>query len=307
MGLDLDRIARKRKELKSGGLYWKPEQGKNCIRILSFAHKVTKADVDARLFPAKDLGKFVEEVDRMVIQHFGIRADKRPVLSTPEIMRQYGEMLKKNSEAAKNMKPGKKFLLNIVDTNHIEKGVQIFAAGRTVIEPLYVLLGDDEIGSDICGVNGRDIVLIFNKDSDPATMYSITPRDAKFCKPLPSDLQTKTKDFYDPAVFSTLYADAEETAVEEAVPTGEGAEPIVEEELIEGEEEPSANAGMEEAPAAEEDSELFDTPDEEESTTKKPEVATKKTVTPAKAPVRTAAKPAASKAAVAKYAKKKVR
>lgn len=261
MALDLDRINRKREDLKrKAGNYWRPQEGKNTIRVFTFQHKVTQGDIDAALFPRNELGKFVEDIDRPVMQQFGIRSDKRPIIATEDTLKRYRAAKKEDAELARQIRPARRFLLNVVDTAHPEEGVKVYAAPKMVIEAVYDVIRDPEKGPEILGIKGRDFVIVFKPKNEAATMYSVQLRDEKFCKPLGSDVLKKVKDLYDPAVISDMYAEAEEAVEAPAEEEPEAVEPT--EETTESTEEVVEDTEKVEETAEEGQEELFDEPEE---------------------------------------------
>lgn len=279
MPLDLARLAERRKEIqKKTGDYFKPTEGRNTIRVFMFNHKVTAEDVKAKLFPEKDLGKIVSEIDRSITQHFNCRADNRPVLSTPEIMAQYKAAKREDPKLADEIKPSKRFLLNVVDTGSTELAVKTWAAPRVIIEAVYDSVTNEELGPSILGISGRDFVVTFKPKEAAAMMYTIQLRDSKHCKPIASDVAKQAKDFYNPDVLSEMFASSEET---EVAPSEEG---VVEEEVTE--ETVAEDETLPEEPTPEAEPALFDEPEPVEETEEEPQPKARAAV--ARAPVKSA-------------------
>lgn len=208
MPLNASREREKQASLKSGGTdrgkFWKPENGDgNRIRVMPFDHKVTKEDVAKKLYPKEDLGKTITEWVFPYKVHFGLIAENRkiPVLSTPEIMEAYIELLAQDEAAAKEVKPQNKFAMNIVDMNHPENGVQIWHAGKMVREEIGKYVVDEEYGESVLGIKGVDWKIIYNANAkSPKDYYQIIIQPEKSSKVMKPAIEETVLDLFDPAV-----------------------------------------------------------------------------------------------------------
>lgn len=200
MGLDLDRIKKRHAENR-GGKYWQPAKGvKNRIRVFTFEHVVTEADVKAGYFAKEKLGKKVTEFDRSVSLVFGTREDKKPVLATKELIDNYERLASSKNKADKAMadkqKPQRKGLLNVVDTESRPYKMMLWKAPAGVVGDMFAKVCDDDFGEAILGAEGRDYVIQFNPDAPPSKMYTIDIRDKEKSPVLPAELAEKAVDFY---------------------------------------------------------------------------------------------------------------
>ena len=194
MSLDLDRIRKKQKaaQAKSGGNYFKPQEGKNTIRVFAFSHKVTKNDVKAEHFGKKFLGKRVTELDRPVMR---VYINNRPVL-----------LKGPNDPLAKKYKDdvGTAYFMNVVDTQQAEKKVVYYAAVKTVYNAILDTILDDDYGEDVLGCSGRDFIIQYYPEKEGASKYRVTVRDEKKSSKLPSSLEKGVMDFYDEETYEKL-------------------------------------------------------------------------------------------------------
>ncbi len=193
MALDLDRIKKKQAATKSsGGNFFKPQEGRNIVRVFSFKHKVTKADVKAGHFNKKHLGKTVDELDRAVTRVF---INRKPYL----IKSASDPIARKHADDVSTQ-----YMLNVVDVMGAEKKVKQFGAGKTVYNAIIDSIMDPDYGEGILGCNGRDFVITYHPDKEGANRYSVRLRDESKCTKLPASLAKGVYDYYDPAVYETL-------------------------------------------------------------------------------------------------------
>lgn len=207
MALNLDKIRGKQAETaKSSGNFFKCSAGKNLIRIFKFTHEVTKEDVAKGYFKKEDLGEDVEELDRPITLHYNYSAEsKKPVVSNKKIMAEYNTLAKSSDEddvkRALEIRPSKKFFLNVVDTNDLEGGMKVFGAPKTVYNAILEILLDPEYGGEnkILGCKGLDFGIIYNpKAASPGDMYKTIPRGGGNSEELAKDLTSQVIDLYDP-------------------------------------------------------------------------------------------------------------
>jgi len=171
--LDFEEIARDRKTAKARrGRFWRPENGKNVIRILPFEHE--------------------GETLLYVVQrrHFGVHPDY-PVLPC------YGKncpicALRSHldEETGRSLRPREHYLMNIVDRGNEDAGVQVFGAPVTVWEDIVDLVLDEDYRGILDRETGRDII-IMKTGSGLETKYKVRPgvRDSKVSPDLqPRDL-----------------------------------------------------------------------------------------------------------------------
>lgn len=253
MALDLGKIKKRQKETeaKSRGGFWKPEEGKNTIRVFPFTHKVTKEDVKAGLFDKDKVGKTVTELDRPVVRFFP--GGGAPVHASDADVAAWRKKMDKasKSEQAKLRKEGPQqhWMLNIVDTGSDEQKVVEYAANKTVYNAvLAVVLDEEDGGEDVLGPKGRDFIITYDPNKEGAAKYSVSLRDEKKSEKLPETLEEQVKDFYDSSIF-------------EALGSGEAAE---EEEEDEEDEDESEEEESEDVEDAEDDEEEDDDSDEDE-------------------------------------------
>ena len=209
MPLDLGKIKKRQKETeaKSRGGFWKPQDGKNTVRVFAFNHKVTKEDVKAGLFDKEKLGKTVTELDRPVLRFFP--EGGRPVHASDSDVAAWRKKMDKagKSEQAKLRQAGPQqhWMLNIVDTGAEEQKVVEYAANKTVYNAILAVVLDEEDGGEgVLGPEGRDFIITFDPKKEGAAKYSVSLRDEKKSEKLPESLEEQVKDFYDSGVFDSL-------------------------------------------------------------------------------------------------------
>jgi hypothetical protein len=205
---------------KSSGNFFRCSNGKNLIRIFKFKHEVSKADVAAGYFKKEDIGEEVEELDRPITLHYNYSSDsKKPVVSNRRVMKEYQQLVKSTDEndvkRAEDIKPSKKYFLNVVDINDIDGGVKVFGATKGVYNAILEILMDPEYGGEnkLFGVNGLDFGIIYNKQAaSPGDMYKTIPRAGGNSEKLSKDLEKQVVDLYDPknlSMFGTVVSDDE--------------------------------------------------------------------------------------------------
>lgn len=210
MGLNLDKIKKRQKETetKSRGGYWKPQDGKNYIRVFTFDHEVTKQDVAKGLFDKKQLGKTVTELDRPVLRFFPDGG--KPVFASDEDVAAWQKKMdrtkpkSKEREQVRRSGPQQHWMLNIVDTSANEMRVVEFAANKTIYNAILQTVLDPEFGEEILGPEGRDFIITLDEKKEGAARFGIQLRDAKKSEKLSDDLQEEVKDYYDPDVYAAL-------------------------------------------------------------------------------------------------------
>jgi len=219
MGLNISKLRDKQMETsKSSGNFFRCSNGKNLIRIFKFKHEVTKADVAAGYFKKEDIGEEVEELDRPISLHYNYSADsKRPVVSNRRVMREYQALAKSSDEGelkrAEDIRPSKKYFLNVVDVNDVDGGVKVYGATKGVYNAILEVLMDPEYGGEnkLFGCNGLDFGIVYNKQAaSPGEMYKVIPRAGGNSEKLSSDLAKQVVDLYDPenlSIFGQVVAD----------------------------------------------------------------------------------------------------
>ena len=268
MSLDLNKIRKKQKETNaksSGGGYWKPEAGRNTIRVFSFDHKVTKEDVKAGLFEKDKLGKMVTELDRQVVRFF---SPAPRIASEKELeawRAKFDKCPKAKKQTMKQSGPQTHWVLNIVDTSAAEPKIVEFAANKTIYNRILGEVLDPDHGEDILGANGRDFVIEYDPEKDGSAKYTVKLRDEKKCEKLPESLEGQVKDYYDPDVYAGLGSGetAKDTSEEEE---DESEEEEDEDDLDSDEEDEDDDSSDEddEESEEEEDSEDEDSDEEED-------------------------------------------
>lgn len=245
MALDINKIRDKQAETsKSAGNFFKCSDGKNLIRIFKFSHEVTKDDVARGYFKKEQIGEEVEELDRPITLHYNYSAEsKKPIVSNRKIMSEYKTLAKSSDEEdlkrAEEIKPSKKYYLNIVDINDVDGGVKVWGAPKSVYNAILEVLMDPEYGGEdaIFGVKGLDFGVVYNKKANsPSEMYKVIPRAGGKSEKLSKDLEEQVIDLYDPknlGMFGTVIPD----------------EPAAEQEEDDGADEDATTAKGKAAPA----------------------------------------------------------
>ncbi len=218
MALNINKIREKQLETsKSSGNFFKCTSGKNLIRIFKFEHEVTKDDVARGYFKKEEIGKDVEELDRPITLHYNYSTEsKKPVVSNRKIMEEYRALAKSSDEAelkrAEEIKPSKKYFLNVVDVDAVDEGIKIFGAPKGVYNAILEILIDPEYGGEnkLFGCEGLDFGIVYNPKAAPSEMYKVIPRAGGNSEELSEDLLKNVVDLYDPEnlkMFGTVMAD----------------------------------------------------------------------------------------------------
>lgn len=256
MALDLGKIKKRQKETepKARGGFWKPQEGKNTVRVFPFTHEVTKEDVKAGLFEKDKQGKTVTELDRPVMRFFP--GGGRPRHASEEEVSAWRKKFDKASKAdQKKLRqegPQQHWMLNVVDTSADEMKVVEFAANKTIYNAiLAIVLDDEDGGEDVLGCEGRDFIITYDPKKEGAAKYSVTLRDAKKSEKLPESLEEEVKDYYDADVFSALGS-------------GEASEEEEEDEDEEEDDEPKGKKSEKDDDEDEEDDDEDEEEDDEE-------------------------------------------
>lgn len=206
MPLDLNRERERMAKVGGGGSFkdkfWRPKPGENRIRILKFSHKVTKEDIEGRLFGKESLGKEVTDWCYPFQIHFGLVPENRniPVRSTQEILDKLAE-LDVPKEVMLKIRPNNRFALNIIDLNDVEKGVQVAIIGTSIWRDVVKYLVDADYGESVLGAKGLDWKITYNKDvKDPKLMYETMIQPEKSSRPMNPKVEKMTLDLYDPEI-----------------------------------------------------------------------------------------------------------
>lgn len=205
MALNTTRAKRSQKRASGGGggQFMRLDTGKRYnLRFFVFPHEVAEEDFERGLYKKGDLkiGDTSDELEREVWTHFGddgisncegrgcpICAEAKPLMDSKD---------KKDQKRGKDMSARKRFYLNCVDTDNVDKGMQIVPVPGSVFKVIIDYVLDPEYGEDILGVKGRDFIL--DKDTTQAfdKMYSMKLRDEKRCAELDDELAEKVTDLF---------------------------------------------------------------------------------------------------------------
>lgn len=200
--LNLNKIRNRQAETaKSSGNWWKPDEGKNLVRIFKFSHKVTPDDVVRRYFKKDEQGKTLEELDRPVTIHYNVDGQDRPVISCKSVMMKYAELKDSSSEEdqekAKDMRPSRKYYVNILDLDDVDSGMQIWGMPKSVYNKILTILMEPEYGGEdeLFGPQGTDFMVTYTAKASPGEMYSVLPRP-KGSEKLDKGLAAQAHDLY---------------------------------------------------------------------------------------------------------------
>ena len=214
MALDIPGLKKRQEAARANrGNFWKPIEGKNTIRVFTFKHKVTKADIKAGLFGKAQEGKTVEELERIITRQW---IDRKPIISTDATIKKWQELKKtKGEQAARDIAPRKAFMLNVVDTGGKEIKMSTWAAPASVFNAIVDLITDEEFGEEMLGRKGRDFVISFKPNASPGEMYNVVPRKEGKSPKLSSELEAQVKDLYSDEEYKTFGSVPADTDEEE--------------------------------------------------------------------------------------------
>lgn len=296
MALNRERLEKTKEQMKktSGGVFFKPENGKNYIRVYKY-------QVEGR----KD-----EDLDFVVQNHFTESGRERCMGEDCETCADVAELMRGNGEdrkAAKSMSVNTKYAINVVllrgpdDKKQRPDGelkMQVWECPKSVhSEILDAVFDDEEYGEAILGAEGQDIIITLDKNADPRSMYKAKIRDASKSKTISADLE---------AFDLTSFFDADEEEGEEE--EGEEVDEEVEDDDAEEEEEDDDDeeeGDEEEEEEPEDDDEDDDWDEDEDEEEEEEEVKPAPKPKKKKKKKKKAAKKAKKKAAKKKPAKKK--
>jgi hypothetical protein len=154
MSINLDAIKQKLNQLqnqsKKSDNLWKPEVGKQTIRIVPYQHN--KSNPFTELYFHYDLGKknFVSPTTS---------GNPDPVIEFAEKLKSSG-----NSDEwklGKKLEPKMRCYVPIVVRGKESEGVKFWGFGKTVYTELLGFMADDDYGDISDPMNGRDIVVEF--------------------------------------------------------------------------------------------------------------------------------------------------
>lgn len=198
MGLDLNRYRRKKEETAtsegSGGDFWIPKEGKNIIRLYSFRHVICDDDFNLRRYMDNEVqvGDGVEDIDVDCWVHF---INKVPVNCSG---RDCQVCLDARSSDDQMKKARHRYYVNAVvsmtgGTKEKELKMSIAALSKTAYDQILGYITDDDYGTEVLGDRGRDFVIEYNKEAQPANMYQVRIQDKEKCSDF-KDLELEVTD-----------------------------------------------------------------------------------------------------------------
>jgi len=210
MALDINRIRQKQKETEARdrGAFFKPQEGRNVIRIFTFEHKVTKADVTAGLYTKDKLNTVVTEIDRPVSRFF--RSGSKPVhfLSKEDALYKEYETAKRKygdkDQKVRQMGPSTHYVMNVIDVMDVKSGMKEFAAPRSVYNKILDTIGDPDFGESVLGIKGQDFIITYTEKNQGTEKYSVKIRPKDKCEVLPKSVLEGVIDFYSEAAYLNL-------------------------------------------------------------------------------------------------------
>jgi len=164
MGLNWEAIKKAREELsKSTSRFWRPEVGQNVVRILP-----PREGED--LFYFEYAFHWVPAAKRSITCLKRTFGEACFICEEVQRLRAAGK-----TEQARVMAPRVNYLVQIIDRNNPEAGVQIWSMGKQIMAQILDLILDPEWGDITDPQKGYDIV-IDRKGQDLNTTYTVRPR-----------------------------------------------------------------------------------------------------------------------------------
>lgn len=207
MALNKRRLDRSQRTSKGGGggQFWRPDDGRNIVRLFTFSHEVTKADFKKGIYRESDqvdVGDTYDELERCVWRHFvddGVVncLGKGKCEYCDEAKALMDSKSKSDQKAGKQLSGRKAFYVNLVDMNDVDTGMQMGALPSTVFNAILQHVLDPEFGEGILGSDGRDFIIDRDKDKPPSEMYNVRLRDESKSKSLAKKLADDTTDLFD--------------------------------------------------------------------------------------------------------------
>lgn len=157
----------KKQNSDGGTLYWRPESGRNTIRIVPYKHNME--------FP------FIE-----VYQHYNFsRLIKSKILVSPKTIgkpdpiQEWADKLKQTGdksdyELSKKFQPARRIYAPIIVRGKEEEGVKFYGFGVTIYEEILRILDDPDYGDITSIKNGRDVVVDYTPKEESSGKYPET-------------------------------------------------------------------------------------------------------------------------------------
>jgi hypothetical protein len=146
---------------------WKPEEGKNVVRIVPYIHQKEYPFIEAYF-------------------HWGIAkkrtlvspvttGDADPIVEFADKLRSQGD--KESIELSKKLYPKMRTYVPVVVRGKEHEGVKFWGFGKTVYEELLKIIADPDYGDITDPSNGRDITVDFEKGKVPTdNKTSVRPK-----------------------------------------------------------------------------------------------------------------------------------
>lgn len=157
--MDLSKIKAKLNELNRTGpsqtnnladKFWRPEVGKNQIRIVPSAFDPTNPFTELQFHSNMDMFKFPV----LTLENLG---KDDPIISFIKELRSTSD--KENWSLARKLMPRSSYYVPVIVRGEEEKGVRLWRIGVTVFKALLQLAADDEIGDFTDVVSGTDLII----------------------------------------------------------------------------------------------------------------------------------------------------
>lgn len=201
MPLSLDRY-KKRKDTTArrsgGGDFWRPEEGKNIIRVYSFEHELNEDDFALGRYEKEEaeVGDKVEDIDVYCPIHF---VSGKPYNCEGASCDICSDFRKTND---KGLKARERYYINAVvlteggkNVKDKDLAIKISSLAKGVYNDILSYVSDDDYGAGVLGDLGRDFVIEFDPNAQGSDMYSVRIRDKDKCDDL-ADFEFKAIDLY---------------------------------------------------------------------------------------------------------------
>lgn len=167
MGIDLSKIKSRldsfQKTQTKTSVFWKPEMGRQVIRIVPYLHNPSDPFFE---------GYFYYNLSKRTILSPETFGDRDPVIEFANNLKRTGE--KEDWRAAKRMEPKLRTYVPIVVRGQENEGVKFWGFGKTVYQELLAVMSDPDYGDISHPLTGRDITVEYISSEEAGKSYPET-------------------------------------------------------------------------------------------------------------------------------------
>ena len=167
MALDFDAIRRKVQQLSGNGprkssIFWRPDEGEYTVRLLPWK------DSDGQPFKERWFYYNIGNNPGLLAPYQFGKPD--PIQELINKLRDDGS--KESYELAKKLYPKMRSYAPVVVRGEEDRGIRIWAFGKTVYQSLLIIMLDEDYGDITDPIDGRDVKVVCTKA--PGRMWAMT-------------------------------------------------------------------------------------------------------------------------------------